>query len=73
MKATKEPTMLEDFRSHDPNPTVHERAWMETNPYPVAVRVLVLAMIAVMIGLSTTGETSPGTPSPVSIAARTAG
>jgi len=46
---------------------------MQTNPYPAVVRVLVLAMVAVMVGLSTANEPSPETPSPVSIAARTAG
>jgi hypothetical protein len=65
--------MLEDFRDHDPNPTVHERAWMETNPYPAAMRVVVLAMVAMMIGLAVTREPSPETPSPVSAAARTTG
>lgn len=44
--------MLEDFRGHDPNPTVHERAWIETNPYPAVFRVAVLAAIAVLVGLS---------------------
>jgi hypothetical protein len=73
MKARKGAAMLEDFRDHDPNPTVHERAWMQTNPYPAVVRVLVLAMVAVMVGLSTANEPSPETPSPVSVAARTAG
>jgi hypothetical protein len=47
-----EAAMLEDFRGHDPNPTVHERAWMEANPYPVVFRVAVLAAIAVLVGLS---------------------
>ncbi len=65
--------MLEDFRGHDPNPTVHERAWMETNPYPALFRVTVLAAIALVIGLSASLEPSPETPSPVSVAARTAG
>jgi hypothetical protein len=66
--------MLEDFRDHDPNPTAHERAWMETNPYPAIFRVVILAGIATIIGLSA-GEAvvSPETPSPVSVAARTAG
>lgn len=65
--------MLEDFRDHDPNPTVHERAWMDANPYPAALRVLVLALIALLIGLSASREPSLETPSPVSAAARTAG
>ena len=66
--------MLEDFRDHDPNPTVHERAWMDTNPYPVVFRVAIMAGMAAMIGLSATEAVlSPETPSPVSVAARTAG
>jgi hypothetical protein len=51
--------MLEDFRGHDPNPTVHERAWIETNPYPAVFRVAVLAAIAVLVGLSMSNE-EPG-------------
>ena len=66
--------MLEDFRDHDPNPTVHERAWMDTNPYPVVFRVAIMAGMAAMIGLSATEAVlSPETPSPVSVAARTTG
>ena len=70
----RETDMLEDFRDHDPNPTVHERAWMETNPYPVVFRVALLAGMALIIGLSASEPVvNPGTPSPVSVAARTAG
>ena len=65
--------MLEDFRGHDPNPTVHERAWMDTNPFPVAFRVAVMVAIALLVGLSVSNETSLETPSPVSAIARTAG
>jgi hypothetical protein len=66
--------MLEDFRGHDPNPTVHERAWMETNPYPAVFRVAVLAAIAVLVGLASSQDAaSPDSRSPVSVAARTAG
>ena len=66
--------MLEDFRGHDPNPTVHERAWMQANPYPAIFRVLILAGIATIIGLSASeAVVNPETPSPVSVAARTAG
>jgi hypothetical protein len=66
--------MLEDFRDHDPNPTVHERAWMDANPYPALLRVAILSGIALIVGLSA-GEpaVNPATPSPVSEAARTAG
>lgn len=66
--------MLEDFRGHDPNPTVHERAWMDTNPYPAVFRVAVLAAIAVLVGLASSQDAaSPDSRSPVSVAARTAG
>jgi hypothetical protein len=65
--------MLEDFRGHDPNPTVHERAWIETNPFPVVFRVAVMAAIALLVGLTVSNETSLETPSPVSAVARTAG
>ena len=65
--------MLEDFRGHDPNPTVHERAWMEANPYPVVVRVAVMAAIAMLVAMSLGEELNPETQSPVSVAARTAG
>jgi hypothetical protein len=44
--------MLDDFRDHDPNPTVHERAWMQTNPYPAVLRVAILGAIATIVGLS---------------------
>ena len=65
--------MLEDFRNHDPNPTVHEIAWMEANPYPVVFRLVLLAIVAVVLGLSAADAISPDSPYPGSIAARTAG
>jgi hypothetical protein len=65
--------MLEDFRDHDPNPTVHEQAWIDSNPYPVVFRLALMAMVAVILGLSAADAISPETPYPVSAAARTAG
>ena len=65
--------MLEDFRNHDPNPTADEIAWMETNPYPVVARLVVVALVAVIVGLGTADAISPDSPFPVSAAARTAG
>ena len=70
--------MLEDFRGHDPNPTVHERAWMDANPYPVMVRVAVMAAIALLVAMSlanddTRDDLSRDSPSPESVVARTAG
>jgi hypothetical protein len=51
--------MLEDFRNHDAKPTEEERAWMNTNPFSVLVRLVVIAGIALAIGLSTTAEIDP--------------
>src|SRR4029079_17285070 len=51
-RGMREAAMLEDFRDHDPNPTVHERAWMETNPYPVIFRLALLGAVATIVGLS---------------------
>ena len=44
--------MLEDFRGHDPNPSVHERAWMDTNPLDGVLSVATLAGIAIVVGMS---------------------
>ena len=65
--------MLEDFRNHDPNPTAEELAWMDANPYPVVFRLVLLAMVAVILGLTAADSVSPDSPYPGSIAARTAG
>jgi len=65
--------MLEDFRNHDPNPTAHEIAWMEANPYPVVFRLVLLAVVAVILGLSAADAVSPDSPYPVSAVARRAG
>jgi hypothetical protein len=71
---TRENAMLEDFRDHDPNPTVHERAWIEANPYPALFRVAIMAGVALIVGLAASEPAvNPATPSPVSTAARTAG
>ena len=70
----RETAMLEDFRDHDPNPTVHERAWMQANPYPALFRVAIMGGVALIVGLSASEPAvNPATPSPVSAAARTAG
>jgi len=44
--------MLEDFRNHDAAPTPQEREWMAANPFNVLLHLVVLAGIAVAIGLS---------------------
>ena len=65
--------MLEDVRNHDPNPTAQEIAWMEANPYAVVLRLVLLAVFAVMLGLSAADAISPDSPYPGSAVARTAG
>ena len=65
--------MLEDFRNHDPNPTADEIAWMETNPFPAVLRLVAIALVAVIAGLGAADALSPDSPYPVSAAARTAG
>ena len=65
--------MLDDLRNHDPNPTADEIAWMETNPNAVALRLVLLAIVAVMLGLAMADAISPDSPYPVSATARTAG
>ena len=65
--------MLEDFRNHDPNPTADELAWMETNPFPTVLRLVAVALVAVILGLGAADALSPDSPFPVSAVARTAG
>jgi hypothetical protein len=61
--------MLEELRSHDPTPTEQEHAWMQANPFRVAVRVMALTLLAVIIATSVTSFDSPDTPAAV-VAAR---
>ena len=65
--------MLEDFRNHDPNPTADELAWMDANPYPAVLRLVVLAVVAVVMGVIAADVISRDSPFPGSVAARTAG
>ena len=65
--------MLEDLRNHDPSPTAREIEWMESNPYAVVVRLVLLAIVAVVLGLSAADAISPDSPFPGSAAGRTAG
>ncbi len=44
--------MLEDFRNHDATPTAEEREWMDANPFRVVLHLVVLAGIALAIGMS---------------------
>ena len=51
--------MLDDLRNHDTNPNEQERAWMSVDPVAVAVRLLVLASLALTIGLAATQIAAP--------------
>lgn len=42
--------MLDDIRSHDPNPTHEERAWMSTDPLRAMGRFAVMVVLAFAIG-----------------------
>jgi|GraSoiStandDraft_16_1057320.scaffolds.fasta_scaffold223419_2 hypothetical protein len=44
--------MLDDLRNHDPRPTPEERAWMGTDPIPVAGHVIAAAAVALLVALS---------------------
>ena len=57
--------MLEDLRNHDAKPTVHEREWMATDPFRAVVKIVVLAGLAVAIGLGA----SPAPDKPATVAA----
>ena len=44
---------MDDLRNHDPKPNAQEREWLETNPFSTVLRVMTLAAVALMIGVST--------------------
>jgi hypothetical protein len=44
--------MLEDLRNHDAAPTAEEREWMAANPFRVLLHLVMLASIALAIGVS---------------------
>jgi hypothetical protein len=43
---------MDDLRNHDAKPTAHEREWMQANPFSTMLRVMTLAAVALMIGVS---------------------
>ena len=61
--------MLEDLRNHDAKPTPQEREWMAADPLKAVVRIVVLAGLAVAIGLAAT-PTAPDKPATVAAAQR---
>jgi hypothetical protein len=50
---------MDDLRNHDSKPTAHEREWMETNPFSTMLRVMTLAAVALMIGVSSSTLLNP--------------
>jgi len=50
---------MDDLRNHDPNPNAHEREWMEANPFSTVLRVMTLAAVALMIGVSSSTLLNP--------------
>ena len=61
--------MLDEPRSHDPRPNQQERAWMQANPFRVAMRVMALTVLAVIIATAVTTFSSANAPAAV-VAAR---
>ncbi len=52
--------MLDDLRkTHDPRPTDEERSWLDFDPVAGAARALVLAGLAVMIGVVVSYSMTP--------------
>ena len=51
--------MLDDLRNHDTSPNEQERAWMSVDPVAVVARLVVLAVLAVSIGLAATQIAAP--------------
>ena len=51
--------MLEDLRNHDATPTEEERAWLNADPFAVLLRLVVIAGIALAIGLTATVSIDP--------------
>jgi hypothetical protein len=51
--------MMDDLRNHDTEPTREERAWMAADPLALVAKLVVLAILAVAIGLSATQMAAP--------------
>ncbi len=58
----------EPRRNHDPRPTEQERAWIETDPFRAAARVMALMALAVLIGTAATDFSMPNAPAVVAAA-----
>jgi hypothetical protein len=44
--------MVDDLRNHDATPSAEELAWMSAKPFPVLLRALALAGVAIAMGVS---------------------
>jgi hypothetical protein len=51
--------MMDDLRNHDTKPNAQERAWMAVDPVAVVAKLVVLAILAVSIGLAATQIAAP--------------
>jgi hypothetical protein len=56
--------MLEDIRNHDANPTTIEREWMAIDAVEVVMKSIVLAVVALTIGISAALMVGPIDPAP---------
>jgi hypothetical protein len=57
--------MMDEIRNHDPMPTEQEREWLAANPFPVVLRLVLVAGVAVVLGVaaSQTLDDEPATTS----------
>ena len=62
--------MLEDLRNHDATPTAEEREWMAASPFRVLLHLVVLAGIALAIGVSGS-QLAQENPRPAAVASTT--
>jgi hypothetical protein len=60
---------MEDRRNHDSRPDAHEREWMSMDPLSLLVKLVAMAGLAFVIGVSTTVMVAPENPSPVAATA----
>lgn len=54
--------MLDDLRTHDPEPTRDESEWMGLDPLGAAAHALVMVGVSLMIGVTVSYIVSPENP-----------
>ena len=59
---------MEELRGHDPKPNAQERAWMSADPFAVVLKLVVLAGLAIAIGVSVSQVNGPSAPATVAVA-----